>query len=240
MKKKIFFIIGLAIFLLLAFASIVSKNYGEGKRRVRKNQIETIFKQVEEDIQKEEFIEAQKKLEKIIELNTKNEMFMELHSYIFALNNETDFRIEALKLSKDDLEKSKDGKLYKRYTKYNEINEPLNKKINAYVKKNFKVLSKDKKDIEKYEEHVKKEEKIREFVNSYDDSYRPLVSYIKENMNDPKSYEHIQTGYNIKGENTVTIVTRFRGTNKFGALVINRCEATADIESGNLITVNCN
>ena len=240
MNKKIIFVIGIIFFLFLAFASTVSKNYGENKRKVKKNQIETTFKQIEEDIQKEEFTEAQKKLEKIIELNSKNEKFIELHSYIFALNNETDFRIEALKLSKEELEKSKNAELYKRYTEYDEINKPLNKKINSYVKKNYKAMAKDKKDIEKYQKEEEKIGKIREFVNDYDDSYRPLVSYIKENMNDPKSYEHIQTGYNTEGEKMVTIVTRFRGKNKFGALVINQCEATAEIESGNLITVDCN
>lgn len=55
-------------------------------------------------------------------------------------------------------------------------------------------------------------------------------------MNNPKSYEHVETRYSV-GEEALTVVTTTRGTNGFGAVVTNRTIATVD-KAGNVLTLS--
>lgn len=54
-------------------------------------------------------------------------------------------------------------------------------------------------------------------------------------MNNPKSYEHVETRYQ-SNDSTITVYTKFRGTNAFGAVVANEAVAIADLD-GNLLDV---
>lgn len=72
----------------------------------------------------------------------------------------------------------------------------------------------------------------------WDGSHIGLVKYVKKNMNDPKSYEHVETKYKDNGTHIYINMT-FRGNNAFGGKVINRIEATSDYE-GNIIKVLSN
>ncbi|EKT3964512.1 hypothetical protein AAIP55_001994 [Flavobacterium psychrophilum] len=64
---------------------------------------------------------------------------------------------------------------------------------------------------------------------------RYVEDYIKENMNDPDSYEHIQTTYTDKGS-YIIVYTKFRGTNSFGAKIIQVATAKVDI-NGNVLSL---
>ncbi len=73
-------------------------------------------------------------------------------------------------------------------------------------------------------------ETIRDF-SEYDGRYIPLERKIKENLNDPSSYEHIKTNYTITLDDKspyMTIVTSFRNTNIYGAKIINTVRAKVD------------
>jgi len=59
-----------------------------------------------------------------------------------------------------------------------------------------------------------------------------LESYIKRNMNDPGSFEHVETRYEDKGDHLI-VITKFRGKNAFGGMVINSMMAKVDID-GNI------
>lgn len=52
-------------------------------------------------------------------------------------------------------------------------------------------------------------------------------------MNDPDSYEHIETKYTDYGS-YIFVVTRFRGANAFGGKVINSISAKID-NNGNIL-----
>jgi len=65
--------------------------------------------------------------------------------------------------------------------------------------------------------------------SSWDGTHRNLVKYVKEHMNDPKSFEHVETKYVDKGE-LLIIQMQFRGKNKFNATVLNTIYAEADME----------
>ncbi|EKT3966457.1 hypothetical protein NTJ12_001519 [Flavobacterium psychrophilum] len=58
---------------------------------------------------------------------------------------------------------------------------------------------------------------------------------IKEIMNDPDSYEHIKTTYTDKGS-YIIVYTKFRGTNSFGAKIIQNATAKVDID-GNVLSL---
>jgi hypothetical protein len=73
---------------------------------------------------------------------------------------------------------------------------------------------KEKKRIEQYET----------CFSPWDGSHTKLKYFIKDNMNDPGSFDHVETTY--QDMVTVLIVqTTFRGNNQFGALVKNTIKA---------------
>lgn len=77
---------------------------------------------------------------------------------------------------------------------------------------------------------------IEKAFSPWDGSHRQLESYIKKNLKDPDSYQHIETRYADNG-NTITVTTKYRAKNSFGGYVIESSVATANID-GTLITVN--
>lgn len=93
---------------------------------------------------------------------------------------------------------------------------------------------------EKAIQHVKKESKEKKAkfesqFSSWDGSNRYLTSYIKSHMHDASSYEHVKT-YFLESSDHVTVKTTFRGTNVYGATVIQ--EIVADIDPyGNIIGI---
>jgi len=74
----------------------------------------------------------------------------------------------------------------------------------------------------------RKQEISRQF-DSYDGSHIKLVRYVKEKMNDPKSFEHVKTEYADKGDYIYLEMT-FRGKNALGVLVLNKVTAKAKID----------
>ena len=77
-----------------------------------------------------------------------------------------------------------------------------------------------------------RQEIIEKSFSVWDDSHIKLEKYIKENMNNPGSYEHIKTRYWNMGDHLV-IITEYRGTNKYGGIVSNWIKADTDI-NGNI------
>lgn len=76
---------------------------------------------------------------------------------------------------------------------------------------------------------------IERQFNGYDGSHINLERYIKKNMNDNDSYEHIETKYwDMKDH--IVVLTKFRGSNAFGAKVINTIKAEIDMD-GNVIKI---
>lgn len=63
-----------------------------------------------------------------------------------------------------------------------------------------------------------------------------LENSIKENMNDPESYELVNKGYDIKDSvnNEVHIQIKFRGKNAFGAKVINVVDGVYNFKTDDL------
>jgi ribosomal protein S20 len=81
----------------------------------------------------------------------------------------------------------------------------------------------------------KRKEQLQAQFSAWDGSHRGLERLIKKLMNDPDSYEHVETVYWDKGDHLV-VKTSFRGKNAFGGLVLNWVKAKVDLE-GNVMKV---
>lgn len=76
-------------------------------------------------------------------------------------------------------------------------------------------------------------DRIKSQFSAWDGSHRALVSAVKEQMNDPGSFEHVETRYVDKSDHLLVIM-RFRGRNGFGGVVTQTVSAKIDM-SGNII-----
>jgi hypothetical protein len=79
------------------------------------------------------------------------------------------------------------------------------------------------------------QEKINALFSAWDGSLPQLEKIIKKSMNDPDSYEHVETKYWVI-ENNLIVLTSFRGKNGFGGTVKNYVKAKVDFE-GNVIEI---
>ncbi len=122
----------------------------------------------------------------------------------------------------------KNMELYKRISEIYPENETYASKFKYYTEKYNKKLA-----AEAAEEARRK--KIEEQFSAWDGSHYNLTRYIKKCMNDPKSYEHVETRYSDRGDH-ILIITSFRGKNVFGGVVVNTAIATATID-GDLLSV---
>ena len=100
-----------------------------------------------------------------------------------------------------------------------------------------RILERQQKEQQEREavEKAQRKEKIEKMFSAWDGSLYSLVRYIKKSMNDPKSFDHIETRYSDNGTD-LTVFMKFRGKNAFGALVINSVMAKVDYE-GNVISI---
>lgn len=77
-------------------------------------------------------------------------------------------------------------------------------------------------------------ERIASQFNPFTGEHFNLVDRVRRSMNDPSSYRHVETGYRDDLD-TLYVVMTFRGTNAFGAMVIQGVEATIDAYSGEVL-----
>lgn len=97
------------------------------------------------------------------------------------------------------------------------------------------LFSTDKSDkTPKTQQEIRKEQ-IQTHFSAWDGSHRGLTKLIKKSMNDPDSYEHVETVYWDKGDHLI-VKTTFRGKNAFGGVVKNWIMAKVDL-NGNVIEV---
>lgn len=76
-------------------------------------------------------------------------------------------------------------------------------------------------------------EMIDNQFSAWDGSHKKLTEMIKNSMNDPDSYVHVQTKY---GDMTgyLIVTTTFRGKNAFGGVVTNTVRAKVSIDGENI------
>lgn len=74
------------------------------------------------------------------------------------------------------------------------------------------------------------------FERKFDGSIKPVVEFVKENMNNPKSFEHVATKWVIRSdaEGQYIVRMKYRGTNSFNAVVTDEIELIVD-QDGRII-----
>jgi hypothetical protein len=103
---------------------------------------------------------------------------------------------------------------------------------------NYEGLWKDelvRKTEERVQTNLARKKLIEAQFSVWDGSHRNLEKLIKKNMNDPSSYKHVETRYWDMGDHLI-VITKFRGKNAFGAVVVNWVKAKVDLY-GNIVSV---
>jgi len=73
-----------------------------------------------------------------------------------------------------------------------------------------------------------RKKQIESLFSSWDGSLVSLETRIKSGMNDPDSYEHVQTRYKDVND-YISVSTTFRGKNAFGGVVTNTVNAKVSL-----------
>jgi len=79
----------------------------------------------------------------------------------------------------------------------------------------------------------KRRDDIEEQFSAWDGSHRALTKYVKEQMNDPDSFEHVETKYWDMKDHLIVSMT-FRGKNAFGGTVKNIVKAKVSLDGKQL------
>ena len=74
----------------------------------------------------------------------------------------------------------------------------------------------------------RRRERIERHFSAWNGSHYGLTKVIKQSMNDPDSYDHVETTYGDKGDHLI-VKTTFRGKNAFGGVVTNWVIAKVDL-----------
>lgn len=108
--------------------------------------------------------------------------------------------------------------LYTELSKLHPNNESYKEKATYYQNKLFERAKKQIAD-----------EKLEKQFSKWNGSHRNLEEIIKKSMNDPSSFEHVETKYWEQGDHIV-VLTTFRGKNAFGGVVTNSIKAKVSLE----------
>lgn len=97
--------------------------------------------------------------------------------------------------------------------------------------------TKYKNKVAYYQAKINREKEISRQFSSWDGSHNGVERAIKERMNDPDSYEHVETRYRDDGD-TLFILTTIRGNNSFGAKVMSTFGAKVSTATGRVLSLN--
>jgi len=88
--------------------------------------------------------------------------------------------------------------------------------------------------IEAYNDSLKR---IEKYFHWKDGRHIILTEYVKRNLHDPSTFQHVETRYEKLGPGTLKVWMRYRASNALGALVLNEITAKTDIDSGEVVEI---
>jgi len=125
-------------------------------------------------------------------------------------------------------EYEKNKNLYQQLSDMHPNDEKYKSKLKFYTAK----INEEK---EKGKVVAERKKKIELQFNPWDGSHRNLERVIKKAMNDPDSYEHVETMYGDRGDHLI-VKTTYRGKNVFGGVVKNFVKAKVSL-SGEILQI---
>lgn len=184
----------------------------------------TAINELIENAQYQEAISETNKL-----LSTNDPDIGELHSRAQSLQNELDKSLRTEELLSDlasslEFNHEKRRDIYSELTRLHPNNEEYRESLSFHSEK----------VIERRQQAVR-QENIESQFSSWDGSHRNLERLIKSSMNDPDSYDHVETTFTDNGDH-LRVLTKFRGRNAFGGVVLDSVEAKVAI-NGQILEV---
>lgn len=114
-------------------------------------------------------------------------------------------------------------------------NQAYVKTLARYEKIKLDAEEKARKEVAAQQARETRKKEVESQFSGWDGSHRTFERLIKQTMNDPDSYEHVETRFADKGD-YIRVFTKFRGKNAFGGMVVD--SATADFTiTGDFIRV---
>jgi len=129
-------------------------------------------------------------------------------------------------LPSEQLDANRD--LYQQLVSMHPQNQNYKEKLNFY---NTKINQ----EIQEQAKTEERNKKIAAQFHPWDGSHIQLEKLIKKAMNDPDSYEHVESGYIDNGD-SVIVQTTYRGKNAFGGVVKNFVRARVNLD-GDIIEI---
>lgn len=112
-------------------------------------------------------------------------------------------------------------------------NKAYQQKLERYTKARDAQVAKEAAKLAADLEKAEHQKKVEAQFSGWDGSHRQFERLIKDAMNDPGSYEHVETKYIDKGS-YIRVFCTFRGKNAFGGIVKNTKVADFDL-NGNFL-----
>ena len=175
------------------------------------------------EISTEDYEKNRNLYQQLLHLNPDNELYKtKVAFYAGKVESEKTNKIlgELKSVPTEEYEKNKG--LYQQLLNLHPDNELYKTKVAFYAGK----IEEDKKKQIVAEARMKD---IKSKFSAWDGSHRGLERVIKGTMNDPNSYEHVETVYWDRGDHLV-VMTTFRGKNVFGGVVKNSVKAKVSLD----------
>jgi len=214
--------------LLVIFTNIESEQ--------QKQESMEYYQQAKILIESGEIEEAQVQLEKSKDLNSlksENPAF-ELEDNINIYNSEVFLKESLANLSEEDFALLQQNELSAKFINHTKLNELFLEKMMDNAERRTEYVA-EIEEIRQQKEAEIREEMIESQFSLWDGSHEQLTKAIKKSMNDPSTYEHVDTVYWDQGDHLI-VQTTFRGSNAFGAIVKNSVKAKVDL-IGNVIEI---
>lgn len=201
--------------------------------------IASLLKDAENYINEENINEAIATLEKAKIIDAKNTDVISLYNSIKRLDNESEIKKILSGMSDEDFELLKKNELTTKFIGNDKLNElfiiDLQENVDSrpeYIAELEAMKKKQEEEAERKKQEAEAEErkkKIEEQFSAWDGSHIKLSRLIKNSMNDPDSYEHVETKYWDMNDHLIVNST-FRGKNAFGGVVKNTVKAKVSLD----------
>ncbi|NMY14274.1 hypothetical protein HBN74_01705 [Pseudomonas sp. WS 5019] len=125
--------------------------------------------------------------------------------------------------------------IYSKLVELEPSNQSYVKTLARYEKIKLDAEEKARKEVAAQQAREARRKQVEAQFSGWDGSHRNFERLIKASMNDPDSYEHVETRFIDNGD-YVRVITKFRGKNAFGGMVVDSAVADFTI-AGDLIRV---
>lgn len=235
--------------ILFVFLNYYNDRKQEKESLTRKmeetKRVENIVEQTESYIRENKIEEALAVLDKTKELdtNTNKDATITLRTKINEFQNPHAFKRTLVEMSNSDFDLLKKGELKTSFINHEELNKLFLAKLQensdqraVYIAESEELKKKEQEEAEKKKQEAEasaRKEMIEKQFSSWDGAHIKLSRLIKDSMNDPDSYEHVETKYWDMKDHLI-VITTFRGKNAFGGVVKNTVKAKASLDGENI------